>query len=541
MRDEETNTRTVTTPDSSLAEPPPFRAERYRPGDELGHGGMGIVYRCHDSRLGRDVAVKVQRDPDASRERFLREARLHSRLQHPAIVPVYDLDTARDGRDFLVMREIEGHTLRKELSARKRGDGKFGRRALLTAFSRVCMAIDYCHRRGVLHRDLKPENVMLGEFGEVYIVDWGLAVEHGESSSRVGGTKGYSAPEQLAGTNSERGDVYSLGAILLDILGEDDDAPPELVALGRRAIAEHPDDRPGSARELSEAVERFLEGERDLALRKRLADDSAREALRMATEPGVASQRAALQLAGRALVLDPDHPDARSVLHHLLTSTPAELPKEVATETRSTTEVAIRASAAAGAWGFASLFALMPFELAMGVIDTRWFIARAVLAASAIVACAGLARRWWPASLPAVAGAFAISLLSMMSSSLLASPFIMIPSLGALIAAALGLLAGRRWLAGTSLVAATVIAIPLALELLGVLPRSFEMTSAGLLIRPRLVEFPPTLTIVYLLLKEVAVIGAVGAMMGRFQAVLAKTKQEVAVHAWQLEQLLPRR
>ena len=540
MRKDDSHTHTVTTSETPAAVVRPFEAERYQPGVELGQGGMAVVYRCYDNRLGRDVAVKVQRDGQSER-RFLREARLHSRLQHPSIVPVYDLGSAGDGRDFLVMREIEGDTLRKVLSARKRGESTFGRAALLAAFSRVCMAIDYCHRRGVLHRDLKPENVMLGAFGEVYILDWGLAIEQGETNSRVGGTKGYTAPEQFAGTNSERADVFSLGAILMEMLGAEDDAPPELVAVARRALADDPARRPESARELAAAVDRFLEGERDLAPRKKLADDSAQEAQRGATEPGVASQRAALQLAGRALVLDPDHRDARSVLHHLLTAKPAELPKEVIVDTQSTTEGAIRASAGAGALGFASLFVLMPFELAMGVIDVPWFVVRAILAASAIVGCLGLARQWWPASRPAVAGAFAIALVSMMSTSLVASPFIMIPSLAALIAASLGLLSGRKWLVGTSLVAFTVIAVPLALELVGILPSSFEFTGGGLFVKPRLVALPSTLTTVYLLVKEIAIIGAVGAMMGRFHGVLAETKQELAIHAWQLEQLLPSR
>jgi eukaryotic-like serine/threonine-protein kinase len=323
---------TVTLPNSPV-EVRPFRDARYRPGEELGHGGMGVVYRCHDSRLGRDVAVKVARDPDRDRMRFVREARLHSKLQHPAIVPVYDLDTAQDGRDFLVMREVEGRTLRKVLKGIAAGeDVGFGRHALLTAFARVCMAVDYCHRRGVLHRDLKPDNVMLGEFGEVYVLDWGIAMERSDATALTGGTKGYAAPEQLAGINDERGDVYSLGVILAEILGAngDDDAPPELLALARRAADADPAARPESPRVLAAAIDRFLDGEHDLALRKKLADAAAEAAMRAAQASDLAAQREAMRLAGRALALDPDHRGAASVLHRVLTAPASATPAEVA-------------------------------------------------------------------------------------------------------------------------------------------------------------------------------------------------------------------
>jgi eukaryotic-like serine/threonine-protein kinase len=542
VRDEDTDTHTVTSSDQPLGAIRAFQAERYQPGVELGHGGMGVVYRCYDNRLGREVAVKVQRNAEAERKRFVREARLHSRLQHPAIVPVYDLGTAHDGRDILVMREVEGQTLRKVLSMRKRGEPTtFGRAALLNAFQRVCMAIDYCHKKGVFHRDLKPENVMLGEYGEVYVLDWGLAMERGEASSRVGGTKGYTAPEQFAGTNSERGDVYSLGAILMEILGAEDDAPPELVAIARRSLADDPSLRPESARELAAAVEGFLEGERDLATRKKLADDAAREAMRIATTADAGARRAALQLAGRSLALDPEHAEARTVLHHVLTSKPAQLPREVEASTQDSTQAAIRASAAAGALGFVSLFVLAPFELAMGVLDWPWFVVRLILAACAVVACTGLARQWWRASFLAVTGAFAVSLLSMMSTSLVAGPFIILPSMAALIAACLGLLAGRRWLVGTSLVAFTIIVVPLVLELVGVLPHSLAFTADGFVVKERLIALPEKLTLAYLLVKEISILGAVGAMMGRFHGAFQKTQQDLALHAWQLEQLLPSR
>jgi len=523
----------------------PFRSTRYRVGHELGHGGMGIVYRCHDGRLGRDVAVKVQSDAESDRVPFLREARLHSRLQHPSIVPVYDLDTAPDGRDFLVMREIEGRTLRTVLSGIRAGqDVGFGRHALLSAFARVCMAIDYCHRRGVLHRDLKPENIMLGEFGEVYVLDWGLAMERGEAHPRLGGTRGYAAPEQLEGENSELADVYALGVILLEILtcGEgEDDPPPELAALGRTATAPHRDSRPESARVLAAAIERFLEGERDLALRRKLADDAARDALAAAGGTDPADHRAALQQAGRALALDPDHPDARTVLRRLLTARTAELPAEVVASTRRERASAIRSACAVAAWGFVGLLAVIPLEIAMGVVDTGWFVARAVLAAVTIALCAGIARGWLRPSFAALTAGFSTAFAAIGASSLIVGPFIMIPSLASLAAVSLAMLLGRRWLAVTLLVALSLIAVPLGLELVGAVSPSLAFTSEGLLIRPRLIGFPPALTIVYLLVKELAILTVTGAMVGRFQDVLAGARQELAIHAWRLEQLVPER
>jgi eukaryotic-like serine/threonine-protein kinase len=503
---------------------------------------MGVVYRCHDGRLGRDVAVKVARDPDHDRARFVREARLHSKLQHPAIVPVYDLDTAQDGRDFLVMREVEGRTLRKVLKGIAAGeDVGFGRHALLTAFARVCMAVDYCHRRGVLHRDLKPENVMLGDFGEVYVLDWGIAMERGDTTARTGGTKGYAAPEQLAGINGERGDVYSLGVILAEILGAhgDDDAPPELLALARRAADTDPAARPESPRVLAAAIDRFLEGEHDLALRKKLADAAADAAMRATSTSDLGAQREAMRLAGRALALDPDHRGAAIVLHRVLTAPVSATPTDVADKARRNLGAAIRSAAAAAGWGMVAVFGLMPLELVMGVNAPGWFLARVVLTGLAVVACFGLARGWWRPSPAAVTAAVLISLAQIASTSLVVGPFILIPSVAVLLSAALALLAGRRWLGATTLVALAMIVVPLVAELTGVVPRSFEFTSAGILVRPRLLQLPATPTLIYLLLKELFVMLVVGAMMSRFQAVLADAKEELAMRAWQLEQLLP--
>jgi eukaryotic-like serine/threonine-protein kinase len=519
--------------------PVPFYDRRFQPIAELGHGGMGAVFRCHDTRMARDVAVKIQRDPMAnprSRARFLREARLQGRLQHPSIVPVYEIQRAADGREFFVMREIDGLSLRAVLVARKSGASKLGRHGLLTAFSRVCMAIDYCHRQGVLHRDLKPENVMLGEFGEVYVLDWGLAIDT-KSVQRGAGTRVYAAPEQLRGEATERSDVYSLGKILLEIVA-DSDPPPELVELGRRASSDDPTVRPESARALAESVDSYLEGERDLALRRRLADEAANGAKRAASEHSAVARRTALREAGRALALDPDHHEARGVLHGLLTVPPEEEPVEVQKITRYQREHAIRAAAAVGARAFLCILALMPFELAMSVRDPAWFALRLALVSFATLACLGIGR-WWRATAPALVAAFAGATAVAVTSSLVLGPFVTIPSVSILVAAALALLTGRRHLIVTSLIAASLFAIPLVLEATGVIPQSMELAGDTVIVHARMLDLPPDVTIAYLVVKELVIIFAVGAMLGRFREVLVTAQRKVHVHAWQLEQLLP--
>src|SRR5262245_53723616 len=141
---------------------------------EVGSGGMGIVFRARDTRLNRDVAVKVLQDKYApgsmAARRFTEEAQITGQLQHPGIPPVHEVGTLSDGRPFLVMKLIKGRTLADILA-----DGTSTRGNLVAAFEQVCQAVAYAHNRGVIHRDLKPHNVMVGQFGEVQVMDWGLA------------------------------------------------------------------------------------------------------------------------------------------------------------------------------------------------------------------------------------------------------------------------------------------------------------------------------------------------------------------------------
>ena len=161
---------------------PPLSPPGYELLDEIGHGGMGVVYRARDVALGRDVAVKLlsERYPADSiaAQRFLNEARITGQLQHPGIPAVHQVGALSDGRPFLAMKLIKGSTL--ETLLKHRPDPPEDRGQLLAIFEAICQAVGYAHAHRVIHRDLKPANVMVGAFGEVQVMDWGLAKVLGE-------------------------------------------------------------------------------------------------------------------------------------------------------------------------------------------------------------------------------------------------------------------------------------------------------------------------------------------------------------------------
>ncbi|MHC5040612.1 MAG: serine/threonine-protein kinase, partial [Planctomycetota bacterium] len=228
--------------------------DRYRLGAEIGKGGLGRVVEATDTVLGREVAVKemVHQTSDVDLlKRFLCEGEIAGRLSHPNIIPVLDIGTRDPAeetgppRPYIVMTRIQGRDLKEILRSVETGEKSarvnFSRPRLLRIFQDVCLAVAYAHHHGVIHRDLKPANVMVGDFGEVFVVDWGLAkVLVGDADSDAGiakpesridpaltldgqvmGTPAYMPPEQAAGHTAEvdeRSDLYSLGAILYEIL-----------------------------------------------------------------------------------------------------------------------------------------------------------------------------------------------------------------------------------------------------------------------------------------------------------------------------------
>jgi eukaryotic-like serine/threonine-protein kinase len=285
-----------------------FRLER-----EIGRGGMGRVYEAYDPELRRPVAVKCFLDPRVVTAqqlgRFVAEAQITAQLEHPNIVPVYDMGVTLEGQLYFVMRRVNGRSLSEVIKSLIEGDVQahrdWTRHRLLGAFVQACHAVAYAHDRGVVHRDLKPANIMVGDFGEVLVMDWGIAkvIEALQANpvdrvkvmrtewGRPLGTRGYMSPEQLLGQHEAvdpRSDVWSLGAILYELLtlqrafqgieeqitqqvltGQVVDpreraphqcVPDELAGVVLQALAAGPEDRFPTAAELARAVEDYLEG-----------------------------------------------------------------------------------------------------------------------------------------------------------------------------------------------------------------------------------------------------------------------------------------
>jgi len=297
----------------------------------IGRGGMGVVHLVRDDRLGRRAALKLTRATNPRRSlRFRREAQVTAALDHPSIPPVYEAGRTPDGRDYLLMRYVDGEPLTDVLSEldadRPEGAwvGEAAARRLVGALIKVGEAVAYAHEQGVVHRDLKPDNVMVGAFGEVLVMDWGLARvlrEDAEADRRlrgdlgvdvgagaltqdgaVVGTPGFMAPEQARGEDVDgRADVFGLGAILChgltgsppltgdtvvevlqrtlegDVeLGPAAGLPPDLRAVLARALAAEREDRYAGAAELVADLRAWLEGRRVSVYRYRASEQALR-------------------------------------------------------------------------------------------------------------------------------------------------------------------------------------------------------------------------------------------------------------------------
>jgi eukaryotic-like serine/threonine-protein kinase len=273
---------------------PDFSSTKYTFIKELGRGGMGAVYLAEDRELNRLVAIKVLNTPEISedmRNRMVREAQIIAGLEHPGIVPVHDVGTLPDGRVFYAMKFVRGSRLDEYAAVND------SIRDRLRKFQAVCDAVAFAHANGVIHRDLKPQNIMIGSFGEVLVLDWGVAKilkkpstdftnqsvqsvdGFNTNAGTIIGTRDYMSPEQARGEIDqldERADVYSLGAVLHFLLKDQPKPGKAAEAICLKARADAKDDRYSSASELSADIGRLLDAEPVSAYRENAFEKASR-------------------------------------------------------------------------------------------------------------------------------------------------------------------------------------------------------------------------------------------------------------------------
>jgi serine/threonine protein kinase len=299
-----------------VADLPDLSGTKYRFIEPIARGGMGTVHLVEDLDLGRRVALKVLRDPDPRGDtvaRMLAEARIVARLEHPGIVPIHDVGTLPDGRIIYVMKYVQGTSLNGWLRERP------PLATILRTLQRICEAVAFAHSRGVVHCDLKPENIMVGPFGEVLVMDWGIArllpnvagrseapATHDDERPALMGTPAYMAPELVVDATStvdEMIDIYALGAILYALLAGHPpyradsftalralhergttplpdplpgDTPRAVAAICLKAMARDRDGRYANARDVADDIARYLDGLAVSAYRENFVEHALR-------------------------------------------------------------------------------------------------------------------------------------------------------------------------------------------------------------------------------------------------------------------------
>jgi len=584
--------------------------ERYLVGEQIGRGGMGEVLTARDAQIGRSVAIKRMRDasPDArSIARFLREAKIQGRLEHPAIVPVHELSRDAEGRPFFAMKQLAGDTLADVIAGTARGDaptlGKFPRRRLLQVFTEVCLAIEFAHAKQIVHRDLKPANIMLGDFGEVYVLDWGIARSIGAASddgvvdgdlgdsttsTQVGamlGTPGYMSPEQVRGDADidGRADVFALGCILFEILAceplfsrgkaglaevlegmvdarptgraPEREIPPELDDVCLRATAGERDERIATARELGVLVQRYLDGDRDLALRQALArrelaaaeellsggllstmSHSRQQQKRMPRDE-VSMYASAMRAAARALALDPQSRDAAGLVSRLMLEPPTEAPDEVEDRLVELETEATRNHARLGVKALLGYLIFFPVIWLAGLHEPWLVIGGSLLTLGIIVTVKLVADN--PTTIRVLASLLGqVVLIGVYSRGL--SPFLVAPGVA--------LLTVMVYASHPRLIRAWVlwllclggVLVPLVLEATGLVSTTTSVDGASLIVRLSPDPIDGTVVLVGLA-GYVAVILTIATIVTRLQALDQQHGRKLLeMQAWQLRQLAPK-
>jgi hypothetical protein len=552
----------------------------YAYGEVIGRGGMGEVVLAHDRRIGRDVAIKRLHAASATADevsRFTREARIQARLDHPAVVPVYELGRDETGRPFFTMKRLAGVTLSEMLASPVPT-----RQRLLRAFADVCRAIDFAHVRGVVHRDLKPGNIVLGEFGDVYVLDWGVArvledapaevstadvdtIEGATPADHVIGTPGYMAPEQLRTEEVDRpADVYALGAILFEVLtgeplhprhetaatiastlGDGPASParrrpdrtiaPELDALCIAMLAPDPTTRP-TARRVAERIEDFLDGDRDFERRRTLAVDLVWSA-RVALDEGRRAD--SMRAAGRAIALDPEAPGAAELVTRLMLEPPRDPPPELLEELRRSEADGIRKHARAAIIAYVTLTAFLPVAMWNGV--RKWPVVLGVFASAIALALAAWRIRQKPhRSIVEMMGYALANAMLLVTMSRLAGPFTFVPALTCFVtmsSMAYPAFIARPWALIVTMV--TGFLLPIGLEALDVLESTWDVRDGGLFSRAHALELEGSASVTLIIVACVVTFVIAGIHAVTIARAGQHAQRQLAIQAWHLRQLLP--
>ena len=575
--------------------------ERFKLGTTLGAGGMGEVLKCRDLRVGREVALKRLRPGQSTPEllrRFMREARVQGRLNHPAVVPVHELGVDREGAPYFIMKRVHGRTLSEILARQAKKDpkmlAKFPRRALLSALSRACLALEYAHARGVVHRDLKPANLMLGDFGELYLLDWGIALVEGNEDEAtpttsdvfdredpasladvvtnetqdgdVLGTLGYASPEQCRGGSKHVGpasDIYAMGILLYEALTRsrlmgkmpayerlertlagiravpselDPSVAPELDAIVAKATHLDPRERYGSMRELHDAIEGYLAGERNEELRRQLADEHAARAERtIAQSPNGEGRIEALREIGRALALGRDR--TLELFFRIVDSPPPpEALDEVEARLDANNLTRMREAMRVGVLNYLLWLVMLPLMLWLGIRSVEPMLGALVCILGAAASCAVFARAERIGR-----GATYVVLLFNLGAIAFASrvlgPFVIVPQvvLATNFSFALTRATVDRFVFA-ALGLATVF-VPLGLELAGVLAPSYVFDAEGIHVVPSALYLPALPTFVMMTFITVANLVSSTLFCGVVRKEIDASEGRSILQAWHLERV----
>ncbi len=553
----------------------------------LGKGGMGEVWLAHDTRIDREIAVKLMRGSkdEQAVARFLREARVQGRLEHPSVVPVHDLGGDASA-PFFAMKRLSGTTLADVIAARDHA--KWPRRTLLARFVDICLAVEFAHKHGVIHRDLKPANIMLGDYGETYVLDWGLAriadgVDGGvirnsdlrgdsiqgpalgqTQAGTMLGTPGYMSPEQMRGEAvDQRTDVYALGCILFEILtGEQaiardrafeltlselchrplarsPDVPPELDEMCARSTHADPAKRLASARDLADGVQRFLDGDRDTERRRQLAAEHAVRAQQLLGNAGNQARAEAMREAGSAIALDASNVSAKQVLARLLLDPPREMPPQARANIDEERQVAARALIGAGQWIYLAFCLLLPILRFVGVAQTWPLLVVGGMSGLIAILCAVATHRRSRIGVALAAAVMGLHCVLLATVGVLLGPLVLSPILVFGTAGMFTMVSAVRMPKTIYVLHLSTLFVPLLLEWAGVLPSSYHFSGNALVLSPWAVDVAPVAVVFMILAVVVMQLFTNVFVLDRQRRIQERAQELLHVQKWQLEQLVP--